>query len=85
MNYTLGIGESATVRRNFFASSWSVIYAGMPADDRYSIVVTWTMGYQSNAYNLYLSNSVREVSFKGGRLRFLELSPERITFRYDRS
>jgi hypothetical protein len=84
MNYTLGIGESAPVRRNILATSWSVIYAGMPAENRYSIVIAWTMGYQATSYNLYFTESTREISFRGGRLRFLELSPERITFRYDR-
>lgn len=85
MNYTLALGETAALRRNMFTSTWSVIYAGMPAHDRYSLVVTWTMGYHATSYNLFLTSSVREIPFKGGRLRFLEISPEQITFRYERT
>jgi len=85
MDYTLAVGETAALRRNVFTSTWSVIYAGMPAQDRYSIVVTWTMGYHATSYNLFLTPSVRTIPFKGGRLRFLEMSPERIRFRYERA
>lgn len=55
MDYTLKVGESAAIRRNPFATSWYVLYAGMPADDRYSIVVTWTMGYHATSYPIFLT------------------------------
>lgn len=85
MEYTLAVGESVAIRRNVLTSTWGVVYAGMPAEDRYSIVVTWACGYHATSYNLYLTDSVREVPFKGGRLRMLELTPSQIRFRYVRS
>ena len=50
MDYTLRIGEQAALRRNFFGTTWYVLYAGMPSDARYSIAVTWTMGYHATSY-----------------------------------
>jgi hypothetical protein len=85
MDYTLRIGEQAAIRRNFFGTTWYVLYAGMPADARYSIAVTWTMGYHATSYHLFLTESTRDIPFKGGRLRIHELSPEQIRFSYDRS
>jgi hypothetical protein len=85
MEYILRVGESAAIRRNIFATTWSVAYAGMPADDRYSVAVTWAMGYHATSYNLYLTEATREIPFKGGRLVILELCPEQIRLRYERS
>jgi hypothetical protein len=85
MNYTLRLGESVAVRRNFLATTWSVTYAGMPADGRYAVAITWRMGHQASSYNLYFTESDREIPLKRGRLRLVETSPERITFSYERS
>ena len=84
MEYSLRVGERAVVRRNIFATTWTVIYAGMPSQDRYSIVLSWAAGYQASSCNLYLTESMREVRFKAGRLYILDRSPEHIRFRYER-
>ena len=84
MEHTLRIGESATVHRSFLATTWSVVYAGSPADGRYSLAVSWSFGHQASSYNVYLTDSTREVRLKRGRLTILELTPDRIRFRYER-
>lgn len=85
MEYTLDVGETAVIHRNILATTWSVVYAGSPAEGRYSLVVTWSFGHQASSYNLYLTESVREVRLKRGMITVLELTPERIRFRYDRA
>jgi len=51
--YTLRLGENVKVRPAVFKSSESVIYSGKLSENIYSIVVTWTFGYNSMAYNLF--------------------------------
>jgi len=84
MEYTLRIGETATVHRNFLATSWSVIYGGSPAEGRYSLVVSWSFGHQASSYNVYLTASTREIRLKPGRITILDLTPERVRLRYER-
>lgn len=82
MDYRLRVGESAVVHRNFFARSWSVTYAGMPSEDRCSLVLTWTMGYHATSCNLFLSDRSREMAFRKGRVRVLEMSPAEVLIEY---
>lgn len=81
--YTLRVGESGVLRRRFFARSWTVGYAGMPSEKAYSLFVTWSMGHQSAAYNLFLTLDQREVALAGGRLRVLDLSARELRLRFD--
>ena len=83
MECTLRVGEKAVVRGRFFRRSWYVAYAGMPADDRYSIVMTWSMGHQASSYNLYFDASTKEIRFDGGELKIQEVSSDWIRFRCD--
>ena len=83
MEFMLRVGEKAKVRSRFFGRSWFVTYAGMPADDRYSIAVTWAMGHQASSYNLYFNASAKEIRFDGGELNIQEMSSDRIRFRCD--
>lgn len=85
METTLRLGEEATVRRRFFGKTWSVVYAGMLHDDRYALVMTWCFGHMATSYNLFLPSGVREVPFKGGTLRVVDVSPEQIRFRCETS
>jgi hypothetical protein len=83
MEHTIGLYETAVVRRRFFGATWSVIYAGMPSRDRYSLALTWTMGHQASSYNVYLERTPAEIPLGSGRLRVLELSPQRVRLRFD--
>lgn len=83
MEHTIGIYETAVVRRRFFSSTWSVTYAGMPGPDRYSLALTWTMGHQASSYNIFLSDAPSEIPLGTGKLRVLELSPRRVRVRFE--
>ena len=83
MDFTLQLGETVKVRRSIL-TTWSVTYAGSPAEGRYSLVVAWSAGHQASSYNLFLTASTRRVSLERGTIHIHEASPERIRFRYER-
>jgi len=85
MEHTLRVGESVKVHPSFLATTWSVTYAGSPAEGRYSLVVSWSFGHQASSYNLFLTDSIREIRLKRGRITVVELTPERMRFRYERA
>ena len=81
-NYTLRLGEHAKVRPAVFKSSESVIYSGKLSENIYSIVVSWTFGYNSMAYNLFFSKQQKEIFTIKGRLEIDYVSSEEIRFSY---
>lgn len=81
--YKLGVGESGAIRRRFFRKSWSIVYAGMPNEGSYSLAITWSVNYNSAAYNLFLPEDQRELAFLEGRIVVQEVSPREIRFRYE--
>ena len=81
--YRLKIGEAATVRPRWWGKSWSVIYAGMLEDGTCSVVVMWTMGYNSAAYNLFLGRAEQEFRLPFGTATVVEPSPGELRFRFD--
>ena len=80
--YNLKIGETAKVRPTYFKSAESIVYAGMLNDLTYSIVVTWTFGYNSMAYNLYLQKDKKEFFTPKGHAQVEYVSTEEIRFTY---
>ena len=81
-NYTVRLGEHVKVRPAFFKSTESIIYSGKLNEDIYSIVVSWTFGYNSMAYNLFFSKQQKEISTIKGRLEIDYVSSEEIRFSY---
>jgi hypothetical protein len=82
VEHRIRIGETAKVRPRWWGKSWSVTYAGMPSRDSYSVVVTWTMGHNSAAYNLYLHQDQRQFELPPGMVTVLEQSPEELRLRF---
>ena len=83
--FVLRVGEGASVRRGFvFTASCHVIYAGMPSDSTYSVVVVKEHGNQASAYNLYLPRSQREVALPYGRLIVTSVSEDEMRWRLQR-
>jgi hypothetical protein len=82
MDCTLRVGESVKIKRAFFTKSWSVVYAGMPNDNTYSLAVTWSVNYYSTAYNLFFQKGTRELPFLKGRLLIKGVSSSEITLEY---
>jgi len=81
--YRLKVGETAVVRPRWWGKSWSITHAGMLEDGTCSVVVMWTMGYNSAAYNLYLSGGEREFCLPFGTATVVEPSSSELHFRFD--
>ncbi len=81
---TLNIGESAYIKKSAFASTWEVVYAGMINERIYSVAITYGLGYNSMAYNLYLPISQREIYTKKGKVIVHDISPTRINISIER-
>jgi hypothetical protein len=80
--YTLKLSETAKVRPGFLRSSISVVYAGMLSESIYSVVVTWSSGHNSMAYNLYMPMHQKEFFTPIGHVQVDFVSPEEIHFEY---
>ena len=80
--YSLKIGETAKVRPSFFKSAESIVYAGMLNDLTYSVLVTWSFGHNSMAYNLYIPKNQKEFFTPKGRVQVEYVSTEEIRFTY---
>lgn len=81
-SYSLKIGETAKVKSSFFKSSESIIYAGMINDQIYSMAVSWTFGYNSMAYNLYLPLNQKEFYTQKGKVLVEYANKDEIRFTY---
>lgn len=80
--FTLRVGESAKLRTGIFSPTIKVIFAGMPSESSYSIVVSSTMGNNSLAYNLYFTDRQLELALPKGKMKIITVSRENITFKY---
>jgi len=80
--YKLKLGETTKVRPGIFKSSISIVYAGMLNESIYSVVVTWSYGHNSMAYNLYIPKHEKEFLTPKGRVQVEYVSPEEIRFSY---
>ena len=83
--YKLRLSETAKVRPGFFRSSISIIYAGMLSESVYSVVVTWSSGHNSMAYNLYLPKYQKGFSTPIGHVEVHDVSADEIHFSYSES
>jgi hypothetical protein len=82
--YILKVGESAKIKPGLFSTSYSLVYAGMLSDHVYSVVVTWSSGQNSAAYNLYLDKDQREINMMKGRLTVFDVNKSEIRFQFQK-
>lgn len=76
----LMVGEMANIKRSFFGTSYSIIYAGMPNDSIYSVVVTSASGYHAIAYNLFLPAAQNSIQLPEDRLIIRKATAEALRF-----
>ena len=76
----LKIGESALIKRGLITKV-SLIYAGIPNDKVYSLVVSCSAGHNSLAYNLYIPIDQRQIEISDVKLTIESVSPNEIHFR----
>jgi hypothetical protein len=84
MEYRLKIGEEAPLIKRWYASSYHLIYAGMLSDDVFSVVITFHMGHNSMAHNLYLNTGQKEVYYKKGVVNVVSVTPDELRIRVER-
>jgi len=69
-SYHLGLGKDR------------IVYAGMPSDKTYSIVLKkWEFVYRGYAWNLFFPKEQSEIRIDGINLLVEEVSPQRIVLR----
>jgi len=76
----LKIGESALIKRGIITKV-SLIYAGIPNDKVYSLVISRSAGHNSLAYNLYIPIDQRQIEISDVKLIIESVSPNEINFR----
>jgi len=77
------IGGTAKLKGSMF-STRVLHYAGMPTDQVFSLVVAWSKGNNSAAYNLYFPKDIRTFELFDGRVTVLHLTPTLIRLRYEK-
>ena len=82
--YYLKLGEVAEVKKRFlfFGPRTDIVYTGMPNKEVLSLAISYSIMYNSLAYNIYVPIGQREVQAAGGRLEILEVNPDAILFNY---
>ncbi len=76
--HTLNVGESLIMKEGFFNTGEHLVYAGMPTDSCFSIVVTWSIRHNSAAHNLFFPVTQQQIEFSGRRFAVKEVSQARV-------
>lgn len=79
--YILKVGDSAKLKKGWI-TTYSLVYAGMLNDYIYSLVLTWSSGHNSAAFNLYLEKGQSEIEMLGGRITVLDVNRREIRFQF---
>jgi hypothetical protein len=79
--YILKVGESAKIKKGWI-TTYSLVYAGMLSDYVYSLVLTWTAGHNSAAFNMYLEKGHSEIDMLDGRITVLDVNKREIRFQF---
>ena len=59
-SYTLKINERVKMKTGWFRKD-ELIYAGMPNEQTYSMVITWSSSHNSMAYSLFIPVGQKEI------------------------
>lgn len=82
--HILKLGEAANLQSNIFKANIKVIFAGMVSDSVYSIVVRWSSGNNSLAYNLYFTDRQLEIMLPKGKMTVINVGRDQLMFKYQR-
>ncbi|MBN2130461.1 MAG: hypothetical protein JW741_13245 [Sedimentisphaerales bacterium] len=77
------IGDSIRVKRGFMTVI-SLVYAGMPSENVFSLVVTTTAGHMGMGYNLYFPASQRQLEIAGVSVSVQSVSPTSVQLTLER-
>jgi hypothetical protein len=80
--HILKLGEAANIQSGVFQANIKVIFAGMVSDSVYSIVVRWSAGNNSLAYNLYFTDRQREIILPKGKITVINVGRDQLIFKH---
>lgn len=73
----LKVGDTVTLRSGF-ATKTTLVFGGMPDRETYTLIIGYTNGYNSLAYNLYYPVSRRSVVLSKRQLEILSITPDEL-------
>lgn len=73
----LKVGEDFTVKRGLLTKI-TLVYAGMPNKETYSLAVTYTSGYNSLGNNLFYPLSRRRIRIAKKDFEIIRITPDEI-------
>ena len=73
----LKVGTPVTLRSGF-ATKTTLVFGGMPDRETYTLIIGYTNGYNSLAYNLYYPYSRRSVVLSKRQLEILSVTPDEL-------
>jgi len=76
----LRVGDTITLKRGFLYKH-NLLFAGMPWEGCFSLVVIWTSGYNSAAYNLFFPITQTELVVAGRKYVVEEVDSGKIRMR----
>ncbi len=60
----------------------SIVYAGMPSEHSYSLVLSLPGGFSRYAYNLFFPIAEAHINVEGANLHILKVTPTEIRFNF---
>ncbi|KAA3636629.1 MAG: hypothetical protein DWP97_02435 [Calditrichaeota bacterium] len=61
---TLSIGQKYKLKGNIFTKNYTIVYTGMISEDRFSLGIIFSEGYQALSYNLFFKTKVRNIDLE---------------------
>ena len=71
------------MKKNFFATTATITYAGMPNDKTYSLVYNYHYGYQASACNYFFPKSQTFIDLAQKRITVMGVSADQITLQVE--
>ena len=81
---SLKVGEEVKVRKGWVVRSMTMMYAGMPGPDVFSVAVTWKEGNQAATANLYFPIDQRGFDIAEGHVSVTHVDEKSIRFRFEK-
>ena len=73
----LKVGEAVALKKGFMSKE-ALVFGGKPDRDTFTLVVSFTMGNNSWAYNLFYPSSRRSLELRGRLLEILSVTPDEL-------
>ncbi len=72
----LQVGQKYKIKGSIFIGKYIVGYTGMPNEQTFSIVIIFSEGYQSHAYNLFYPHNQKKIELEHGIIEVLHVNAD---------